>query len=162
MQPPAGTQRLMPSGVALHTREQQSMPPTHGSPTCREHVRPSAAVQVASVAQRPGPLPPPAHDPEQQSVPVPQISPATRQASTNAQRWPTQDPLQHWLPPVHDSPAGAQEPPGSTHFPPVHTLLQQSVATLHGAPAKAQSGASAQVPPSPAVFTQLKVQHAPA
>jgi hypothetical protein len=152
----------MPSEVDPQRREQQSTPPTQGSPTCREQVRPSAAVQVASEAQRPGPEPPPTHDPEQQSTPVPQISPATRQASTRAQRKPTHDPLQHWLPPVHDSPAGAHDPPGSTHLPLLQTLLQQSVEKVQGVPATAQSGPSAQAPPSSDVFTQLKVQHAPA
>jgi hypothetical protein len=152
----------MPSEVDPQMREQQSTPPTHGSPTCREQVWPSAAVHVASDAQRPGPEPPPTHDPEQQSTPVPQISPTTRQASTRAQCTPTHDPLQHWLPPVQDSPAGAHDPAGSTHLPLLQTLPQQSVETVQGLPATAQTGPSAQVAPSSGVFTQLKVQHAPA
>ena len=71
-------------------------------------------------------------------------------------------PLQHWLPPVQDSPAVAQAPEGITHLPPVQTLLQQSLAVAHADPAIAQVGASAHVPPSLDVLTQARVQQAPA
>jgi hypothetical protein len=84
--PPAGTQRLIASEVDRQRREQQSTSPAQGSPTGLKQVRPSAAVQIAREAQRPALTPLPTQEPEQQSEPLPQISPATRHASTSAQR----------------------------------------------------------------------------
>jgi hypothetical protein len=108
-QPPAGTHRLTPSSVDRHRREQHTSSPLQTSPTCLEQERPSDAVHVEREAQWDAPLVPATQDPEQQSVPLSQTSPTTRQSARSAHRSETQDPEQHWDPPVQTSPAGAHE-----------------------------------------------------
>jgi len=122
-QPPMGAHRLAPSLVGKHERVQHSCDPTHASPTTLPHDFPSFAVHASAFTQRFDAL----HVPEQQSVPVAQISPTTRHASRSAHRPVVHTCPQHSAPPLHVSPAGWQ-PGVFAHVPLLQTLLQQSVA----------------------------------
>ena len=155
-QPPMGAQRLLPSFVAAHDRVQHSAGPPHASPTTLPHGFVSFDVHAGSAAQRPF-----VQEPEQQSTPLAQISPVTRQASSSAHR-----PFEHTCPqhsglPLQLSPAGAQ-PGAFMHVPFVHVFEQQSTSCTHDVPETAHTGSLAQLPLVPSGAKHASEQHAPA
>jgi hypothetical protein len=171
-QPAAGAHTVAPLPGSTQSREQQVVPPAHGCPSDSQPVLPApdTAVQV--------PAPPSVwlQTPEQQSVPLTQMSPAALQTYARTQRPPWQLVEQQSDAWPQTWPSVPQVAPATAaQAPPVQVPLQQSPAAPQAWPLGAQSAAW-QAPPAhdseqqsawraqawPAVAQKVGVVHASA
>jgi AraC-like DNA-binding protein len=142
----------MPQAPSLQTPEQQSAPPSHGSPSRVQFSTPHVpcvhvpAQQPApfthdapSGAHVPGPHVPLWQMPWQQSSDVAQPPPCgPHEASLHTP--PAHAPSQHAASDRHAAPGGSQLPPQT---PPLQTLEQQSLASEHESPGRRHSARQA-------------------
>lgn len=110
VQPPAARHTVWPEPGFAQIREQQLLPPAHGSPACTQ--------PPGSTMQRPAPPSFTVHRPLQQSLPRWQTSPPAWHEKARVQTPPPHSREQQSLPVVHAWPTTRQLPPPSwAHWP---------------------------------------------